>query len=119
MSPKFVATPETGSPTPRLSLPSKSHHSLSLRQSEGYMEQDDEMWQLQRHRHLDRLYAQNDLLHHCPSGHHSRELSCIPSCKESGGKPCRGYVFWQIFYEPSFTCLHEERIGIIGEGGKW
>eukprot|EP00420_Gonyaulax_spinifera_P033889 CAMPEP_0197871816 /NCGR_PEP_ID=MMETSP1439-20131203/2114_1 /TAXON_ID=66791 /ORGANISM="Gonyaulax spinifera, Strain CCMP409" /LENGTH=310 /DNA_ID=CAMNT_0043490777 /DNA_START=69 /DNA_END=1001 /DNA_ORIENTATION=+ len=34
------------------------------------------------------------------------------------GEP-RGGVWWQDHYEPSFHCELEERVGMMGDGGKW
>ena len=45
---------------------------------------------------------------------------CLPGCVPYPAiRSCNPRYFWQIHYEPSFSCDFEMRLGLQGEGGKW
>ena len=47
-----------------------------------------------------------------------RKLGC-EFMAESGNGPNNARAWWQRFWEPCIACKDEERIGRIGDGGKW
>ncbi|XRB17673.1 methyltransferase [Pseudoscourfieldia marina] len=47
-----------------------------------------------------------------------RKLGCV-FMAESGNGPNNARAWWQRFWEPCIACKDEERIGRIGDGGKW
>lgn len=77
----------------------ETKYTLSLNQSFDFMEEPDEQWHLREKIHADQLKLQNTHLKDCVD--------------------CNGHAFWQIHYEPSFSCAFQRRIGPIGDGGKW
>jgi hypothetical protein len=96
-------------------------NSLSMRQSEGFIDEPDAVWKLQQKRQQHRMRLQKEIFEQCPTSKASgKERACIPACVEDKrSAQCTGNVFWQVHYEPSFSCLHERRVGMEGEGGKW
>lgn len=47
-----------------------------------------------------------------------QRISITPNCKGSCNSE-KPHLWYQNNWEPSFTCLHERRIGRWGDGGKW
>lgn len=110
------------------------------------MNEDDATWIRRKERHLGQVQLQREALAACPKDPWHSERACFPSCSShlhgsvarfltcmgenaSDGvqhgcfapaiKHCPGKIFWQIFYEPSFSCMFKRRVGNAGEGGKW
>jgi len=73
--------------------------SLSMQESLGFIEEPDEHWKRRKAIHLAQMKLQATHRHDCSN--------------------CSGYSFWQLHYEPSFSCSFEKRIGPGGDGGKW
>mmetsp|Transcript_50219 Transcript_50219/g.152137 ORF Transcript_50219/g.152137 Transcript_50219/m.152137 type:complete len:308 (+) Transcript_50219:1-924(+) len=72
---------------------------LAARESLGFVEEPDAQWQLRK-----RIYAAQARL----------QAEHLGDCSD-----CNGHAFWQVHYEPSFSCAFERRVGPIGDGGKW
>jgi len=73
---------------------------LSVRDSLGFMAELDDLWKERRRIHkqqMTREAAHSHLKDHTT----------------------RGGAWWQTHYEPSFHCDLEERLGLMGDGGKW
>jgi hypothetical protein len=95
-------------------------HSMSLNQSEGYMNEPTAQWMVRVSRQVYTMQAQRKLMHKCfKLGDLVEEQACLPACKTQISVECKLGVFWQVHYEPSFSCVGERRIGNAGEGGKW
>lgn len=78
---------------------SKAELQLSLRESLGFFEEPDEHWQWRKARHAEQMRRE--------------------SAFQLSGFSDSGKAWFQIYYEPSFGCALEQRIGRIGDGGKW
>lgn len=87
----------------------------SLQDSEEYMEEPTAQWMLRVDRQFQVMKTQRQLLQECVNLAFSQQ-PCLPTCGLAG---CEGHVFWQVHYEPSFSCVAESRVGNVGEGGKW
>jgi len=78
------------------------HHGstmLSMRESLEFIEEPDEQWKRRKAIHQAQMELQARHRHECSN--------------------CSGYSFWQLHYEPSFSCSFERRLGPAGDGGKW
>ena len=73
---------------------------ISVRESYGFFEYSDEQWERKKSNH--RRQKQ-------------RQRGQIPSNKKNNS----GRIFYQYNWEPSWSCGYEQRIGKIGDGGKW
>lgn len=91
--------------------------SQSVDHSEGYMEEPITQWVLREHRQIHLMKAQCKLMQACFNLEWGQQ-SCLPRCGYKD-KLCAAQVFWQVHYEPSFSCVAEQRVGNVGEGGKW
>jgi len=91
---------------------------LSIIESDGFVDESDELWTKRKQRHINQMSMENILMTTCPDGFWSGAKQCLEGCVGKKAN-CAGKVFWQTHYEPSFSCLLEERIGYQGEGGKW
>lgn len=89
---------------------------LALRESNDFIDEPDYSWKLRRRKHYIQRCKQRSALGSCPDG--SVMHPCRPSCNIDFEK-CTDAEFWQDHYEPSFACEFEERIGPVGDGGKW
>ncbi len=123
-----------------------SFNKTAVIDSEGFMNETDATWKMRKQRQMRQVLLQREALATCPDNAWWSSLACFPSCssssqdsvarfltcrEENGSdavhqgcsapaiKDCPGEVFWQIFYEPSFSCMFKRRIGNAGEGGKW
>ena len=47
------------------------------------------------------------------------EQTCKDDCSIPGFLPCDGTKWWQLHFEPTFSCPFERRIGPSGIHGKW
>jgi len=74
---------------------------LAFRESEGFFQEPSSVWRLRKHAHFDQMCSQAAAMRN------SLLLQCPDRC------------FYQQFYEPSFSCEFEQRIGHHGDGGKW
>mmetsp|Transcript_78456 Transcript_78456/g.248017 ORF Transcript_78456/g.248017 Transcript_78456/m.248017 type:complete len:374 (+) Transcript_78456:42-1163(+) len=90
---------------------------LALHESAGFFSEADELWRLRRARHIRQRCAERRSLQMCPGQRMGKE--CWPACVRDGLQSCRPAAFWQIHFEPSFSCDSERRLGPQGEGGKW
>eukprot|EP00930_Biecheleria_cincta_P092874 TRINITY_DN8293_c0_g2_i1.p1 TRINITY_DN8293_c0_g2~~TRINITY_DN8293_c0_g2_i1.p1 ORF type:complete len:354 (-),score=7.99 TRINITY_DN8293_c0_g2_i1:27-1013(-) len=96
--------------------------SLSLNQSDGYFDEPADVWMQRVERQQAAMNVQSQLLSTCVEGlYHDGEpthdhAACLPACKKGS---CQPSTFWQIHYEPTFSCLDTRRIGFPGDGGKW
>mmetsp|Transcript_98420 Transcript_98420/g.195176 ORF Transcript_98420/g.195176 Transcript_98420/m.195176 type:complete len:322 (+) Transcript_98420:87-1052(+) len=72
---------------------------LSIRESLGFIEEPDEHWRRRKAIHSAQMKLQARNRHDCNN--------------------CSGHSFWQLHYEPSFSCSFERRVGPAGDGGKW
>ena len=68
---------------------------LSLKESFGFLRYSDEQWL--------RL----------------RKIHAAQKLRQHGKKSKEGHIYYQSNWEPTFSCAFEERIGKIGDGGKW
>lgn len=123
--------------------------SLSLHDSEGFMDEADGDWTMRLERQRSQMHVQQQSMEACPplAGTGNQMIdqgiqACFPSCtvsehdhamrfldcKETAtltcvapviSPTCEAQVFWQIHYEPTFSCEFERRVGLAGEGGKW
>jgi len=95
-----------------------SSKTQSMIESDGFFDEADELWEKRKQRHINQMSMQNVLMTTCPDELWTAEKKCMKGCN---GKieGCKGNVFWQAHYEPSFSCVLEERVGLQGEGGKW
>jgi len=79
------------------------HESISYAESLGFFNEDDELWKRRKE------------LHHAWMKKQRNSSSDFVSLfNETSGR-----TFWQWHYEPSFHCELAERIGNVGDGGKW
>lgn len=86
-------------PQMNLVLPGAEQGGLSLLESYGFIDDTDDNWLLRK------TFSQEQLrLQYAHRG----------DCED-----CNGHAFWQIHYEPSFSCAFERRLGPVGDGGKW
>ncbi|KAL6745514.1 methyltransferase domain-containing protein [Haematococcus lacustris] len=77
-------------------VPGSGHNcELSLRESEGFFCQHDKSW-IERREVARRQFARN-----CLNGHENH------------------YGYFQANWEPEFHCMFMERMGVVGDGGKW
>jgi len=85
------------------------------------MNEPNEVWLLRKVRHINQMNMQNQLLASCVAEIWETGKPCLHFCPiaVSGKKECEPAVFWQLHYQPSFSCLFQQRIGLQGEGGKW
>jgi hypothetical protein len=96
--------------------------SLSLKQSEGYFDEPTEVWMQRVERQQSAMSVQSKLLNECVEGlYRDSALShdhaaCLPACNKNW---CARFTFWQIHYEPTFSCIDTRRVGFPGDGGKW
>lgn len=88
-------TESGGKPSPR---------TLSLHESLGFFSEPNEQWELRKRIHIAQVqrdvYFKEQAVQECQYCH-------------------RGALWFQIHYEPSFSCTFERRLGRMGEGGKW
>jgi len=87
-------------------FPEHSHDTdtaLSMRDSLGFIAEPEQAWLMRKQIHRDQIkheiLAPNDCLTPCPEGY--------------------GHIWFQEHHEPSFHCEFAERIGVMGDGGKW
>jgi hypothetical protein len=71
-------------------------HALSCAESLNFIDEDDSAWKMRKERHARQSLIQSLRL-----------------------RSCLGRVFFQNNWEPTFSCAFEERIGEMGDGGKW
>jgi len=88
----------------RTALAGQEPGSAEVLQSEidslGFIHEPDSMWLERKQVHLDQMRKEAAHRHDCDS------------CS-------RGAEWFQIHYEPSFHCELEQRVGMMGDGGKW
>lgn len=75
---------------------------LSLAQSFGFIDEDDELWQKRAAVHEEEVKA---------------EMAVWERMKPC--KTCNGSRWHAVHLHPSFTCSLERRTGSLGDGGKW
>lgn len=92
---------QRASPSLSATLVPAASTSLALAESLGFIVEADDQWQLRKTVHAAQIKMQRDSI--------------------ANGKNCDGpaATFYQCFYEPSFHCEFEERLGGFGDGGKW
>lgn len=88
-----IFSPTTGSFTEKST-------GISVSESYGFFDYSDDQWRRKKKNH--RLQKQ-------------KQRGQIPSNK----KQSSGRIFYQYNYEPSWSCGYEQRIGKMGDGGKW
>jgi len=100
---------------------SQETSAMASRESGGFMDDvTDEDWKLRKLRHIRQMCVQAAGMTSCPDSMVPYEAECVPGCAAARyNADCSANKFWQVHYEPSFSCAHERRIGLIGEGGKW
>lgn len=115
---KFVLQHAKRTPFSRRLDESSNHTTESMKESDGFFDDPDELWAKRKQRHINQMSMQDKLMTTCPDGFYPPARKCLVGCvgKEAN---CDGNVFWQTHYEPSFSCTFEERVGLQGEGGKW
>lgn len=93
----------------------------SLAESEGFFDESEEAWEMHKDRHRHQMRMQNETMTSCPEDSFVGQRACMPGCVKRMRvlQPCPAPTFWQVHYEPSFSCEFESRIGNQGEGGKW
>merc|ERR1719272_1509975 len=91
---------------------------LAISESDGFFNESDKLWTKRKQRHTNQMSMQNLLMTTCPDELWEPEKKCVEGCVGPKAN-CEGNAFWQTHYEPSFSCLLEERVGNHGEGGKW
>lgn len=87
----------------QMPMASVRNKSLSQIESLGFFEEDDGLWKARKELHhtwMQKLQS--------ASSHLDLENSLIDA-----------RTFWQEHFEPSFHCDLAERIGAVGDGGKW
>lgn len=77
---------------------------LSLKESGGFFNEPDSSWTRRKALHNAQMKVE-------------AEYKLVE--QEIDEKHPQGRQWWQIHYEPSFHCAFSERLGAIGEGGKW
>lgn len=80
---------------------------LSLNESSGFFEEREEDWR------------QRKEIHHAWMKKQQKEDQEYQSHNLHIPEADAGRTFWQWHYEPSFHCEFEQRIGNVGDGGKW
>merc|ERR1719272_83992 len=75
-------------------------HELSEAESFGFFSEPADYWKRRKRVHRNQLQRE-------------RGTPLVPLALE------HGFGWWQVYFEPSFGCPFEERIGAIGDGGKW
>lgn len=91
---------------------------LSMIESDGFFDEPDELWAKRKQRHINQMSMENMLMTTCPGRLHKLAKPCVEGCAGTEAN-CQGRFFFQVHYEPSFSCLLEERFGLPGDGGKW
>lgn len=105
----------------------QSHFTVDQRDSSGHPRDDDgffpedsdEDWRLRKQRHVAQARLNEESWTTCRAEWVHEQKICMPSCSEFDTAKCTPNVFWQVHYEPTFSCLDSGRIGNVGEGGKW
>eukprot|EP00928_Gymnodinium_smaydae_P052565 TRINITY_DN3656_c0_g1_i2.p1 TRINITY_DN3656_c0_g1~~TRINITY_DN3656_c0_g1_i2.p1 ORF type:complete len:349 (+),score=30.59 TRINITY_DN3656_c0_g1_i2:68-1114(+) len=97
----------------------RSHDAVSVKESDGFMIESDEQWVRRKMRQEDQASKQHKVMTTCSDEYFSWQRSCMPKCSEYSPILCKPRVFYQVHYEPSFSCLDARRLGSEGEGGKW
>lgn len=93
----LVTVEETVHCQPKVGMVAKEQGRMkSLEESFGFFQYSDEMWLAKKH-----VFERQSARQHSPNTYPS------------------GRTYFQYNWEPDFTCDHEERIGNIGDGGKW
>lgn len=95
-----------------------SEKSISIIESDGFFDEPDGLWAARKQRHINQMHMQDILMTTCPDEFLPSAKTCLEGCVGKKAD-CVGNIFWQTHYEPSFSCLLEERVGAQGEGGKW
>jgi len=91
---------------------------LSLDESSGYLAEPTHAWRLRKKKHIGQMCKQGAHLDDwCGKTTYSDAEYDKGLCYCLG--ECPGHKFWQSEYEPSFSCTFEERVGFVGDGGKW
>mmetsp|Transcript_64146 Transcript_64146/g.118165 ORF Transcript_64146/g.118165 Transcript_64146/m.118165 type:complete len:300 (+) Transcript_64146:86-985(+) len=73
--------------------------SESLQDSFGLINEPEELWELRKQVHLAQMQREANI----PSNYYNQS----------------GEIWWQYHHEPSFHCTLAERLGHVGDGGKW
>eukprot|EP00928_Gymnodinium_smaydae_P052566 TRINITY_DN3656_c0_g2_i1.p1 TRINITY_DN3656_c0_g2~~TRINITY_DN3656_c0_g2_i1.p1 ORF type:complete len:374 (+),score=34.82 TRINITY_DN3656_c0_g2_i1:38-1123(+) len=100
-------------------LKTRSHDAVSVKESDGFMIESDEQWTRRKERQKDQSSKQHKVMTTCSDEYYSTQRKCMPKCREYKPMLCQARVFYQVHYEPSFSCLDARRLGSEGEGGKW
>jgi len=82
---------------------SRDHESISDQESLGFFTEDDEAWKARKELHHAWMNRQDNA---------STQFASTNKILEAGR-------YWQYHFEPSFHCDLAERIGNVGDGGKW
>uniref|UniRef100_A0A7S4T4J4 Uncharacterized protein n=1 Tax=Alexandrium monilatum TaxID=311494 RepID=A0A7S4T4J4_9DINO len=83
---------------------------LAMRESGGFFDEPEELWRLRRMRHIQQRCRQAESLRACPAPAWRKD--CWPACRGASPARCPSRSFWQIHYEPTFSCDAELRIGL-------
>ena len=80
-------------------------HELSEAESFGFFSESDDYWNRRKRVHRNQLQRERD----------ADVVTALAKINIDMSLFDHGYVWWQYYFEPSFGCPFEERIGAVGK----